>query len=127
MTDFPIKGVAVDGYCIGNPGPGGYKGVSLETGATVFKAELPLCTNNIAEFLAVVEALKAGFDPVYTDSMTAINWVKKTRANTTLDSEEIQVMLFQAGMWLRLNRTHGQVLYWQTREWGECPADLGRK
>ena len=127
MSDFPIKGVAVDGWCTGNPGPGGYKGVSLETGQTVFKVELPLCTNNISEFLAVVEALKAGYDPIYTDSMTAINWVKKMRANSTLESEEIQVLLFQAGMWLRLNKPPAKVLYWNTREWGECPADMGRK
>jgi ribonuclease HI len=93
-------------------------------------------TNNIGEFLAIVHGLavikKAGLRiPIYTDSMNAMKWVEEKTCKTTLprtdETEELFRIIGRAEKWLRENTYTTPIIKWQTKEWGEIPADFGRK
>jgi ribonuclease HI len=94
-------------------------------------------TNNIGEFLAIVHALalmaKKSLDwPVYSDSQTAICWVRERSVNSRSmrngeTSQEINSLVARAVHWLVHNDFPNEVLKWQTEAWGEVPADYGRK
>ncbi len=131
--------LCVDGACEGNPGPMEYRGVHLDHlgGEQVFR-EGPLenGTNNIAEFLAIVQALEycAAHKlklPIYSDSRNALTWVAARRAKTELAEDETNAEIFKriadAEHWLVTHRYPNKVLKWETEEWGENPADFGRK
>ncbi|AQG82371.1 viroplasmin family protein [Spirosoma montaniterrae] len=114
-----------------------YQGIYLATGQKLFlKGPYPDGTNNIGEFLAIVHALallhqKGSNIPVYSDSKTAIGWVKKKKANTKLEetarNAELFDLLDRAETWLQTHRYANPVLKWETTVWGENPADFGRK
>jgi ribonuclease HI len=134
----PIRpSYAVDAACSGNPGPVEYRCVRTDTGEDVFRrGPFERSTNNIGEFLAVVDALvlckkQAVTWPVYTDSHNAITWVEARRCKTNLQPDERNAELFDlirgAEAWLRENEYENQVLKWDTGAWGEIPADFGRK
>jgi ribonuclease HI len=130
----PTKGVAVDVGCSGNPGKAEYRGVDLETGKVVFHVKIPgLSTNNIGEFLAAAEGLKYckergdnGYR-VYSDSVTAIAWIrdKKCKSKLTDINGAQQDMIDAAEHYLKLDKT--KVLFWNNKQWGEIPADFNRK
>ena len=114
-----------------------YKGVFTKTKAELFKlGPFEDATNNIGEFLAIVHALgylkkqKINF-PIYSDSITAMHWVKIQQANTKLKITEANKSLFylveRAEKWLRENNYSNKILKWETKAWGENPADFGRK
>lgn len=130
------ESLAVDAACSGNPGPMEYRGVYLGTNEQVFHFGPVLGTNNIGEFLAIVHGLallkqKALKMPIYTDSKTAISWVKQRKCKTLLtrnsNTEELFLLIERAEKWLRENRYTTSILKWETKEWGEIPADFGRK
>ena len=134
---YITKSLAVDAACASNPGPVEYRGVNVETGKIIFTVG-PLLngTNNIGEFLAIVHALalmklKGSTVPVYSDSETAIGWVKKKKANTTLEKTSTNQKIFElvqrAENWLAKNTYTNLILKWETKNWGEIPADFGRK
>lgn len=140
MSDKPTYGLAVDGFCSGNPGKGGYRGVDIATGEQLFICtDLENTTNNISEFIGLIHAL--GFikirgkeDPskhysvVYTDSQTAIVWYKKKDVNTSGKLCEItKCKLDRSLRWLSEQRSLPEVLKWDTEKWGEIPADFGNK
>jgi len=128
---------AVDGACSGNPGQMEYQGVDLATGAQVFHFGPTFGTNNIAEFLAIVHALalmdKQGVrKAIYSDSVSARAWVRNKRAKTTLahnpQTEQLHQIIARAEAWLRThNYSAVPIIPWDTRKWGEIPADFGRK
>lgn len=122
--------IVVDGYCLGNPGQSGYKGVDLETYEVLFEEHLGLGTNNIAEFLAICHALyylnKRNLPlKVTSDSQTAIAWVNKKKANTSFNGH-IANRIKDAENFLK---TLGkfELTKWDTRTLGENPADFGNK
>jgi ribonuclease HI len=94
-------------------------------------------TNNIGEFLAIVHALalykQKGLTtrPIYTDSVTAMGWVKKKKANTKLEQNAKTAKLYEliqrAETWLQQNTYSNPIIKWETEDWGEIPADFGRK
>ena len=114
-----------------------YQGIYLATKQKLFlKGPYTDGTNNIGEFLAIVHALallhqKGSNIPVYSDSRTAIGWVKKKKANTKLEETSRNAELFElldrAETWLQTHRFANPVLKWETTVWGENPADFGRK
>jgi len=131
------ESVAVDAACSGSPGRLEYRGVDLRSGKEIFRqGPYENGTNNVGEFLAIVHALemlarKGNTTPVYSDSATALGWVKKKHCNTRLAADKTNAPLFklidQAEDWLaEHNETH-PVLKWDTRAWGEIPADFNRK
>ena len=133
-VDF--NAIAVDAGCSGNPGAMEYQGVYLGNEQRLFHYGPIPGTNNIGEFLAIVHALalikKNGWNmKVYSDSISGMAWVRNKRAKTTLkrDEQTAQVLdlVIRAENWLWQNPKHAEVLKWNTEEWGEIPADFGRK
>ena len=129
--------ICVDAACKGNPGILEYRGVDTKSGAELFRqGPFPLGTVNIGEFLAIVHALaylqqRNSSWPVYTDSRTAISWIKKRAIKTNLQRSAISDQLFslveRAINWLNENKYPNQIIKWETEYWGEIPADFGRK
>lgn len=130
--------LSVDAACSGNPGDMEYRGVWVSDGAEIFrKGPFPQGTNNIGEFLAIVHALallhKNGDKKtrIYTDSRTAIKWVKIKRANTQLKPGKANAAIFElirrAELWLKTHTFTNPIEKWDTEKWGEIPADFGRK
>jgi ribonuclease HI len=139
LTENPprVPSVAVDAACAGVPGPVEYRGVDLATGAEVFRmGPFPNGTNNIGEFLAIVHALamleKEGkTTPIYSDSMNALAWVKakKCRTQHVFDQSNraLYDLIARAEVWLETHEYRNPILKWDTDNWGENPADFGRK
>lgn len=128
--------LAVDAACSGNPGPMEYRGVHVASRQEIFHFGPMKGTNNIGEFLALVHGLallkQKGFDmPVYSDSVNAISWVKQKKCKTKLprtpETESLFLLIERAEKWLRENSYSTRILKWETKEWGEIPADFGRK
>lgn len=137
-THVHPDGIAVDASTRNNPGPMEYRGVVVETRDVVFSSQLyPVGTNNIGEFLAIVHAMawmkQVGyFVPIYSDSRIAIGWVEKKVCKTQLPRNAQTELLFQhierALYWLQSNDlSQYQLFKWDTKAWGEIPADYGRK
>ena len=129
--------ICVDAACEGNPGILEYRGVDTKSGAELFHlGPFPLGTINLGEFLAIVHALaylkQRNLDwPVYSDSMTAISWVRKKAIKTNLSvsdkNEKLFSLINRAIKWLNENSYRNPVIKWHTQYWGEIPADFGRK
>lgn len=132
-----LPALAVDAACSGNPGLMEFRGVIADTGTEVFhRGPFQKGTNNIGEFLAIVLGLaylKTNNLPwvLYSDSRTAIAWVNKGHANTkmewTMDNQELFLMVRKAEQWLHDNTYTTPIYKWETEQWGEIPADFGRK
>ncbi|MFZ4549804.1 MAG: viroplasmin family protein [Bacteroidales bacterium] len=135
--EAPKQGLCVDAACSGNPGIIEYRGVDLATGKQLFhRGPYPEGTNNIAEFLAIVSGLVYlksinNSLPIYSDSANAIAWVKNKKTASLLKPNAINKELFElmdrAVAWLHNNTYTTKVLKWETKAWGEIPADFGRK
>ncbi|MGB2128374.1 MAG: viroplasmin family protein [Flavicella sp.] len=130
--------IAVDAACSGNPGLMEYRGVYTETNTQLFiKGPFSSGTNNIGEFLALVHGLawlqqkKQPELPIYSDSKIAISWVKQQKCKTKLpwnsDTEILHNLIKRAEKWLKSNTYKNPILKWETKAWGEIPADFGRK
>lgn len=137
FPDIIVDSIAVDASCLGNPGVMEYQGVSVSTGEVLFrKGPYRGGTNNIGEFIGIVHALaalkKQGKDTtIYSDSVTAISWVRKraclTKLARTPENAQVFGILERAIDWIRNNEYPNRILKWNTKEWGEIPADFGRK
>ncbi|MDO9152485.1 MAG: ribonuclease H family protein [Paludibacter sp.] len=132
-----FESLSVDAACSGNPGVLEYRGVYSKTGEEVFRqGPFQEGTNNVGEFLALVHGLallkqKNSEVPIYTDSKTAISWVKAKKHNSKLKKNYTNAVLFdllaRAEKWLAENEYTSRILKWETEVWGEIPADFGRK
>ncbi|WP_034920883.1 viroplasmin family protein [Gillisia sp. CAL575] len=132
-----LDSISVDAACSGNPGRLEYQGVFTETKEVIFKqGPFEYSTVNMGEFLAIVHALaelKRRNDkrPIYSDSKVAMGWVKKGICNTNLEetenNKETFKLIARALKWLAENNYDNQILKWETKAWGEIPADYGRK
>ena len=129
--------ISVDAASSGNPGKMEYRGVDTKTKKQLFiQGPFEEGTNNIGEFLAIVHGLAFlkkhhSNHIIYTDSRTAISWVKKKSCNTKLKRSEKNKPLFElvdrAVNWLKTNSYNTVIVKWETKAWGEIPADFGRK
>ena len=132
-----LPALAVDAACSGNPGVMEFRGVIVDTGTEVFRrGPFNGGTNNIGEFLAIVLGLaylKQNNLPwaLYTDSRTALSWLKKGHADTKIEwnaqNQDLFFMVRKAEMWLHDNTWTTPIYKWDTKSWGEIPADFGRK
>ncbi len=136
MREDIKQALCVDAACSGNPGPMEYRGVHLPSGKEVFRFGPIQGTNNIGEFLAIVHALalmqqKNISLPIYSDSVSGMAWVRNRKAKTTLQRTEKTTqaldMVARAENWLRTHQVQVPILKWDTEQWGEIPADFGRK
>lgn len=129
--------LAVDAACSGNPGLMEYRGVYVLNGKQVFhQGTFEHGTNNVGEFLALVHGLallkRENLSmPIYSDSANAIKWVKDKKCKTKLErvneNQSLFYMIERAEKWLRDNTYTTRIIKWETAEWGEIPADFGRK
>ena len=135
-TVLPDKYLTVDVGCRRN-GDVEYQLVLMPTEEVIYKSPVYKSgTNNIGEFLAVVHGIRwiseNGHNfPVYTDSRTALAWLRDKKVNTTVkwtdENDELYELLEDAIWYLRNENPKVEVLKWNTRQWGEIPADYGRK
>lgn len=135
--DYIQESISVDAACSGNPGEMEYQGVDTATGEQIFASRVyPVGTNNLGEFLAVVHALRhlheQGSDmPVYSDSVSALAWVRNKSVKTNLPRNRETEALWQhidlAIDWLYKHHYKNPILKWETKAWGEVKADFGRK
>jgi len=131
------KSIAVDAASSGNPGKMEYRGVVTKTKQVLFHmGPFPNGTNNIGEFLALVHGLaflkdKKSDLPVYTDSKIAMSWIRQKKCKTKLSknakNEKLFELIGRAEEWLKKNNFNNPILKWETKSWGEIPADFGRK
>lgn len=131
------ESLSVDAACSGNPGLMEYQGVYTRTGERIFhQGPFEEGTNNIGEFLALVHGLallkqQGSTLPIYSDSRTAQAWVRHKKAKTKLERTPKNAVLFdlieRAERWLQANDYANDIRKWETTEWGEIPADFGRK
>ena len=139
-----LPSLCADAACSGSPGRLEYRVVETKTGQQVLKAgPFDEGTNNVGEFLAIVDALRwlsrQGLDwPIYSDSENAIGWIRRRKCNTKLRRTSANRKLFEMigraeidlpGLLERVAGRESRVpiLKWETRIWGENPADFGRK
>ena len=135
-TAVDAQAIAVDAACSGNPGQMEYRGVYLKTGEEIFHYGPVFGTNNIGEFLAIVQGLallaQRGYTiPIYSDSVNAMLWVKRKQCRTTLPlndkTQALHEHIRRAETWLRTHSYSNDLRKWETEKWGEIPADFGRK
>ena len=132
-----LNSICVDAASSGNPGKMEYRGVDTKTRKQLFiQGPFEEGTNNIGEFLAIVHALAflkqhKNDRIVYTDSKIAMSWIKKKTCNTKLERSEKNKPVFdlvdRAVNWLKNNEYTTVIVKWETKAWGEIPADFGRK
>ena len=60
-----------------------------------------------------------------------MGWIKRKKCNTKLKKSSKNKSLFEliarAETWLKTNTYSTKVVKWETKAWGEIPADFGRK
>ena len=133
-----LKSLAVDAACAGNPGKLEYRGVLTDSKKQVFvQGPFNNGTNNIGEFLALVHGIallkskKMDDLPIYSDSRIAMSWVKKKQCRTNVQfsekNQDLLILIKRAEKWLKENTYKNPILKWETKAWGEIPADFGRK
>lgn len=132
-----LNSLAVDAACNMTTGQMEYRGVYVGTGEVWFhKGPFQGASNNIGEFLALVHGLALLKQmnspiPLYSDSITAIAWVRhKKHKSIVLPTEKNDIifdLLARAEFWLQNNTYSTPIMKWNTKNWGEIPADFGRK
>ena len=136
MKEIEQNTLSVDAGYSSKTGVMDYKAVWTDTDELYFEEKFDVGTNNIGEFLAIVHALaqmkKDGLkNPIYTDSKTAMAWVRDKSVNTNLELNEstspLWAVVRRAENWLKSNSYDNKILKWKTSEWGEIKADFGRK
>lgn len=136
--EIKLNAIAVDAAC--NKNPGGlveYQGVVVGTGERLFHVgPFPGGTNNIGEYIGIVHALAFlaqradGTTPIYTDSRTALSWVRNRHSRSTVQlpaDSKLKQLLDRADRWIATHTWINPIYKWNTEEWGEIPADFGRK
>ncbi|MDR0649977.1 MAG: hypothetical protein LBG59_00785 [Candidatus Peribacteria bacterium] len=68
---------------------------------------------------------------LYSDSKIAMNWVREGKCKSLLKAKQPTLDIWQtvkkAEMWLQRHKITIPLLKWETEDWGEIPADFGRK
>ncbi len=137
IGDPNYDSISVDAASSGNPGKMEYQGVDTRTKRVLFKqGPFDEGTNNIGEFLALVHGLaflkqNKSSRVIYSDSRIAMGWVRKKKCGTKLKKNRKNAQVFElidrAEQWLAKNRYNTPIVKWETKAWGEIPADFGRK
>lgn len=144
----PCVGIACDASCINGKdskkidgyfhGMVEWQCVDLTTGEKIFRSDVqPQSTINIGEFMGVVTALKIlhsrgdRSSPVWSDSQIAISWAKNRKISSNLPLNEFTWEALDAMEeflgWLKQADPPNPIFWWNSRRFGEHPADYGRK
>lgn len=136
----PKKGIAVDASTIGgNPGLTECRGVDIETGMVIFSEQIGLATNNIGEWLAIAYGAeyicRNKLDTtLFSDSQICILWYKKKVCKTNIFTDYPEIAAKNNKLIPLLEEASDIVMvcnvkidFWNRRQFGENPADYGRK
>lgn len=141
---YKKNSLCVDASCIGNPGVMEYRIFDISENKIIWESEkFNEWTNNLGEFLALVEAIKMlqwgnekilqwkKYDCIYSDSQTAIAWVKTKKIKTTLKysstTKKLLEKIEEAKVRLKTHQIDTPILKRETEIWWEIPADYWRK
>ncbi len=125
--------ISVDAASNAKTGVFEYRGVITDSSTEIFRVgPYPHGSNNVGEFLAIVHALaylkKNRSDLlIYTDSRIAMRWVENMKAKPKNVGTKARNLLVRAEHWLKTNKYKNPIVKWETKVWGEIPADFGRK
>lgn len=135
--------LCVDASCTGNPGVMEYRAVDLKARKEVFRSPIySMGTNNLGEFLAIYDAIryienlekkrsKTKYECIFSDSETAIAWMRSKKIKTTLKyTKETKELLTKVQDAITRIKTHDFTIPIRKRETeirGEIPADFDRK
>ncbi|MCB1044538.1 MAG: hypothetical protein KDC35_16475 [Acidobacteria bacterium] len=129
-ADYPTKGICSDAGTRGNPGPCEYQITDLN-GTVLEHKHLGVHSNNFAELAGVGAmiqfAIRTGEKILWTDSKIALGWIQTGRIGETVHERDVIVRMVHKIQGLL--RVHSSMVLkkWQTRRWGQIPADFGRK
>jgi len=142
VPNAPKKGIpdgtylCSDAWTSGNPGIGGYQvvqftvldGIVTEKKKILGRDFTDPHTNNFFELAGIGAALRylkenPGIESIYSDSNTALSWIRMRHHKAIHDHEAISKMIdaiasLQNGV---------SLLKWDTEHFGEILADFGRK
>ena len=132
-----LESISVDGACNSRTGVAEYRGVYTHNAEEIFRMG-PFAdgTNNLMEFLAIAHALayckkRNILLPIYSDSRNAILWLNKkevrTKQERTSKNQQLFELIDRALKWINENDWPNPILKWETKAWGEIPADFNRK
>ena len=128
----PTVGIATDGAHSAKESLTRYRAVDLSSGMELFNHSIGNWTNNIGEFLGIVEAVKYILTHpeapriIYSDSITVLTWYRnKQCASSRRCDKLLMAEVFLKVMDAKISDI--QVIHWDNREWGETPADFGNK
>ena len=137
-TDYDRNSINCDGAYSSSTEVMEFSIKDTATGKLILTKSYDGGTNNLAEFLGLVNAMAYLLENkqnrqkiIYTDSKTALAWVKSGKINTSYDLENnyiLQQDIQEALFFLSLNPLYNFTLKkWDTVNWGEIPSDFGRK
>lgn len=130
------EAICVDASTKGYPGPTEYRMVFLSDQEVIYNSPVyPNGSINLGEFVALVHAIRyvqkhRSNLPIYSDSKTAIAWVRDRRLNSNFDllqCPELAVEVKKALNYIQTHPPYDKVRKWETHLKGENPADFGRK
>ena len=96
----PTVGIATDGAHSAKERLTRYRAVDLSSGMELFNHSIGNWTNNIGEFLGIVEAVKYILTHpeapriIYSDSITAITWYKNKATASTKHCDKLHIILY---------------------------------
>ena len=134
--EYKKNSLCVDASCIGNPGLMEYRIFDISQNKMIWESEkFNEWTNNLWEFLAIVQALRLPdlnkYDCIYSDSQTAIARVKTKKIKTTLkyspETKKLLEKIEEAKIRLKTHELNIPIVKRETEIWGEIPADYWRK
>lgn len=130
----PTTGLVVDGSYLHSQKICQYQIMDIETGELIYRSpEYIGGSSNVAEYLAIIHAAaychKHGIRGViYSDSSIARSWVqRKCYRGEMWMSDQLTEVVTRAIDWVKRGKVNNKVYKWRTYEWGENPADFGRK
>lgn len=126
----PTYGLCCDAGTRGNPGPCEYQVADL-AGNILQHAHLGIGTNNYAELSGILAALilarATANTVVWTDSQVCLDWIRTGRVGERVARRDQVCALVAHIQTLLQARPVVSLRKWNTRAWGEIPADFGRK
>lgn len=136
---LPTHAISVDVGTKGNPGPTEYRIVNVHTRQELYRSGVfGMGTNNLGELLGLLHGIKYAsmqtpVPVVYSDSKLAISWLRKRAYNSTLPRTRESALLFdqidKGFEALARDEKMAAVVVskWETKIYGEIPADFNRK
>lgn len=126
----PTIGITSDAGTHGNPGPCEFQVTDINGKILVHK-HLGVHTNNYAELAGIGAGLQwaiANDEKIlWTDSKIAMIWIKSGKLGPTVHERDALMKMIKKIQKLLAENPQLEIRKWETKTWGEIPADFGRK